>query len=212
MISAPMQRVLLLVLPILLSSAVSASAKPLDRSGAMDKVRFMDLETSKKAGSQGAGVFSTANAGTTFFGGTYWAADSMRWEALPDSVWTFDTGVGSAIVGDLATPYPGVDQNKDPGLHAIMEGWIGFDNSFSEVTYFRRLSSADPRWGANICVGSAGGLGGSYSLWCGAFPAEANDQQSLFIQVQTGALITKAPIVRARGAIILASAFRQCEH
>ncbi len=30
---------------------------------------------------------------TTWFGGTFWNADSMRWEALQDSVWTFEGGL-----------------------------------------------------------------------------------------------------------------------
>ena len=34
-----------------------------------------------------------------YFGGTVWAADSNRYEAIPGGTWTFDSGVGSSIVG-----------------------------------------------------------------------------------------------------------------
>ncbi|HET9234043.1 MAG TPA: hypothetical protein VFP10_07900, partial [Candidatus Eisenbacteria bacterium] len=49
--------------------------------------------------SSSAGVLGTnfAIGETIFFGGTHWAPDSMRWEAVKDSVWTFDTGVGSFL-------------------------------------------------------------------------------------------------------------------
>ena len=66
----------------------------------------------------------------------------------------------------------GVDPYKAAGLHNQLNGWMGFDNTYSEITYFRRLSSADARWGA-VCVGAAGGLAGSFSFWAGAFPVEA---------------------------------------
>jgi hypothetical protein len=111
--------------------------------------------------------FQAAQAGTTYFGGAVWAADSMRWEAIRDSVWTFDTGVGSSIVGSSSYPY--VNPFKLPGLHATMEGWVGIDNSYSVLPYFRRLTAADPRWGSP-CVGAPAGLGGDYSFWCGLFP------------------------------------------
>jgi hypothetical protein len=114
------------------------------------------------------GLFGVAQAGTTFFGGTFWAADSARWEALEDSCWTFDTGVGSDMVGTSLNP--DVDPNKANGLHATMEGWTGVDKSFSNVTLFRRLQDTDT-WD-EICVGAAAGLQGEYSFWCGAFSGE----------------------------------------
>lgn len=110
----------------------------------------------------------------TFFGGTTWAADSMRWEAVKDSVWTFDSGVGSAIIQPGNT-YPGVNPFKPVGFHAFMEGWVGVDNTYGKGdSYFRRISSTDPRWGPSVCVGTAGGLGESYSFWAGVFPSEAD--------------------------------------
>jgi len=117
------------------------------------------------------GAVHAAQQDTIYFGGTFWNADSARWEALRDSVWTFDSGVGSHF--DLNDPY--VDPYKTPGLHACMEGWRGIDFTRSEVTYFRRITDDDPRWETNVCVGGQGGLGGSASYWCGIFRGEADD-------------------------------------
>ena len=97
----------------------------------------------------------------------------MRWEAVKDSVWTFDTGVGS-FLKEPGHTYPGVDPFKPDGLHGGMEGWTGKDNTYSELTFFRRLGAGDPRWLGFPCVGSAKGLGGAYSFWAGALPAEAD--------------------------------------
>ena len=125
-------------------------------------------------------VFRVATAGTTFFGGTVWAADSMRWEAFENGVWTFDSGVGSSLIpvggpGSLSAPTSSwVNPFKHPGLHATMEGWVGFDNTFTSTPYFRRLTASDPRWGSNVCVGAGAGLGGNASFWAGVFPEEAN--------------------------------------
>jgi predicted outer membrane repeat protein len=99
------------------------------------------------------------------FGGTYWNAASMRWEAVRDSVWTFDTGVGSHF------QHQGVC--KDTTFHASMEGWTGLDLSLDETGRFRRLGPADFAGAAATCVGSPAGLGGSYSLWCGLTESEA---------------------------------------
>ena len=56
-----------------------------------------------------------------------------------------------------------------------MEGWVGFDATYSELTYFRRFSAADfGAAGGDTCVGSYVGLGGEYSMWAGLMPAEAN--------------------------------------
>jgi len=117
-----------------------------------------------------AGVLSAANQDTVRFGGTFWNADSSRWQAIEDSVWTFDSGVGSNFNHDD----PFVYSYKDPSLHAYMEGWVGFDVSYTWVNpYFRRMASTDPGWGPAICVGSAAGLGGTYSFWAGVLPDEA---------------------------------------
>jgi flagellar hook capping protein FlgD len=104
----------------------------------------------------------------------------MRWEAMENHLWTFDSGVGSSLVppggaGTLSAPTSSwVNPFKHPGLHATMEGWVGFDRTFTSTPYFRRLSVADARWGSAICVGVPAGLGGNASFWAGVFPAEAN--------------------------------------
>lgn len=57
-------------------------------------------------------------AGVSWYGGTTWDAIDTRWEAVPGSTWTFDSGVGSTILAsDTGT--------KKAGLHAEMEGWTG---------------------------------------------------------------------------------------
>ena len=148
---------------LLLISVVAAQAKPRP---------FVELSSTpvlKPAGSSG---ISSLTNDTIYFGGTRWAADSMRWEAIKDSVWTFDTGVGS-FIKEPGKTYPGVDPYKPDGFHGGMEGWIGWDLTARPVNFFRRLSSADPRWLGSPCVGAAAGLGGNYSCWVGVFPAEA---------------------------------------
>jgi flagellar hook capping protein FlgD len=168
----------ILALASMLSSP--ALARPLDQSRAMPKIQVLDPSGPASDVPFGArGVMHAATAGTTFYGGTFWAADSMRWEAYQNRLWTFDSGVGSSMVSaggvkDLSSPTSAwVNPYKRPGLHATMEGWIGFDNTYSEVTYFRRIASTDPRFGAIKCTGAAAGLGGTYSYWCGVFPDEA---------------------------------------
>jgi len=98
------------------------------------------------------------------FGGTFWNADSSRWQALEDSVWTFDTGVGTRLVP--------TDACKDPSFHASMEGWVGYDLTKPIRGEFRRLGES-AFTGPNVCVGSSGGLSGDYSLWAGLLPSEA---------------------------------------
>ena len=158
-----------------------ASARPLEQGPFLPK--FDQLDASGRKGVARSDiptpVFRTATAGTTFFGGTYWAADSMRWEAYKDHLWTFDSGEGSSLVpagGPQAMSLPTsnwVNPFKEPGRHATMEGWIGFDNTYSNINYFRRIGSNDSRFGSTKCVGQLGGLGGIYSFWCGVFPGEA---------------------------------------
>jgi hypothetical protein len=175
-----MRKVVWLSLVLALAFVTSAAAKSAEVTGALEKFRYLELSGAEKdAHRAGAsGVFSTAVAGTTFYGGTLWAADSNRWEAKQNSLWTFDTGVGSSRVPVGGSTYPGVDPNKLPGLHQTLEGWVGFDNTYSELTYFRRLASTDARWtapgGQGVCVGSAGGLAGTFSYWAGVFAGEAN--------------------------------------
>lgn len=147
----------------------NTEARPKEDGTTLDHLRFVNLDRGTDAvRSLKSTAFGTALQGTTFFGGTYWAADSARWEALADSVWTFDTGVGS----DYDFSDPDVNPFKQQFLHAHMEGWIGFDNSYSDLPYFRRLGVGD--FPGTPCVGSAAGLGGNYSFWAGALPAEAD--------------------------------------
>lgn len=63
-----------------------------------------------------------------YFGGTIWDLADSRWEAIPGGTWTFDSGVGSSF-----SPVPGLDPGKEPGLHTLMEGWLGVDRSRKSV-------------------------------------------------------------------------------
>lgn len=111
-------------------------------------------------------VCSHAQTDTTWFGGTTWNADSLRWEAVSDSVWTFDTGV--------ASHFQHTDPFKNPALHALMEGWVGSDRTFKlEGQHFKRLSQNDPDWGSSVCVGSVAGLEGDFSMWAGTLEPDA---------------------------------------
>ena len=179
------------VLPLLLVLAAPAWGRPPDQSRSLPKIQQADVNgRATDFLPENRAVMRVATAGTTFYGGTFWAADSMRWEAYENQLWTFDTGVGSSIVPPggpdfLSAPTSSwVNPHKIPGHHATMEGWIGFDNSFSTWTvrngarqmnpYFRRVASDDPRFTTTPCTGAAAGLGGMYSFWSGVFPAEAD--------------------------------------
>jgi parallel beta helix pectate lyase-like protein len=124
------------------------------------------------ASSSSIGARSGSLNDTIYFGGTRWAADSLRWEAIKDSVWTFDTGVGS-FIKESGKTYPDVDPYKPAGFHGGMEGWMGWDLTYTPVTFFRRLSSSDPRWEGPPCVGATAGLEGNASFWAGVLPSEA---------------------------------------
>src|SRR5262245_48789083 len=161
-----MRKAMSIALVLVLALSTSAFARPVEKTRAFDKFQQMDASGVAKdfVSTGNPGVFGAAVAGTIFYGGTVWAADSARWEALQNQTWTFNSGVGSSMVGHG----PGyVNPFKAAGLHSQMEGWVGFDNTFSLIPYFRRISSADVRFGAVKCTGSAAGLGGSFSYWCG---------------------------------------------
>lgn len=100
----------------------------------------------------GAGLSHWGFQDTVLYGGTVWAADSMRWEAVRDSVWSFDTGVGSA--------FGPTGPNKPAGYHTLMEGWYGIDQSLNPLPWFRRSTT---------CA-----IAGSYSLWAGVTQSEAD--------------------------------------
>jgi len=165
---------------LLLALTPPAFARTADQSRTMPKFQQGDASGIAPWASRNRQVFGVATAGTTFYGGTFWAADSMRWEANENQLWTFDTGVGSSIVppggpSGLSEPTASwVNPYKPHGHHATMEGWIGYDNTYSEITYFRRVASDDPRWTTNVCTGVTAGLEGAYSYWCGVFPSEAD--------------------------------------
>lgn len=62
--------------------------------------------------------YPSVPAGVSWYGGTSWDGVDARWEAVPGSTWTFDSGVGSSILGSDTG-------NKKAGLHGEMEGWTG---------------------------------------------------------------------------------------
>ncbi len=92
-------------------------------------------------------------ADTSWYGGTLWAADSNRWEAIPDGRWTFDSGVGSSI-------QPAPSTNGIPvGYHRTMEGWVGLDETLPPDVPFQRSTT---------CT-----ISGSRSMWAGLTQTEA---------------------------------------
>jgi hypothetical protein len=96
-------------------------------------------------------VTSGGTIDTVFYGGTFWAADSARWEAVRDGRWTFGSGIGSALVG--------AGQVKPPTYHRLMEGWSGLDlTAPGPGSSFRRM---------NDCA-----ITGNYSLRLGVTQAE----------------------------------------
>ena len=66
---------------------------------------------------RGTPLFHDATSETVFYGGTQWDASDARWEAIPGGLWTFESGVASAINTDST--------KKAVGLHSLMEGWTG---------------------------------------------------------------------------------------
>jgi hypothetical protein len=112
---------------------------------------------------------STVVVGPTVvtFGGTRWRPQAARWEAIRDSVWTFDSGVGSHFQHS--------DTCKAPALHARMEGWTGRNLTASvPEARFRRLHVSDFEGAPRVCVGDElVVLSGEYSIWAGLLPAEA---------------------------------------
>ena len=174
-----LMRVLLVLTFCILAPRISSS-RPLNEGRSLPKVQQLDASGRNDLGGfDDPRVFRAATSGTTFYGGTFWAADSQRWEAYENQLWTFDSGVGSSVVPEdgpsqLSAPTSGwVDPNKRSGLHATMEGWIGFDNTYGPTPYFRRVGMNDPRWETTVCTGSAAGLQGVYSFWAGVFSEEA---------------------------------------
>jgi hypothetical protein len=183
-----MRKALGITLMLVVALAVTAYARPADQEGSLDKfISMQDAETDFVPTTH-LGVFGTAQQGTTFYGGTVAGVTTSNgrgpWIAIKNGTWTFDTGTGSVMAPNLCNdgmvnPYKyGCPNNPAiPGteLHTYMEGWIGWDATYSELTYFRRFGYADfAAESADTCVGALVGLGGQYSLWCGVMPSEAN--------------------------------------
>ncbi|HEX7878664.1 MAG TPA: hypothetical protein VF720_04610, partial [Candidatus Eisenbacteria bacterium] len=141
---------LILVALCLVWLVTPAEGRPGDRFGEL-RPEIPDLSTESTP--PNPALSSHVFADTVGYGGTFWAPDSMRWEALRDSHWSFDSGVGSSI-------NTGANPNKPVGYHQQMEGWYGIDQTLPSQPYFRRSST---------CA-----IGGSFSFWAGVTLAEAN--------------------------------------
>ena len=91
-----MKKVLGISLAFAVAFAASASGKPVDQSVTSRRAEIPNLSGE----TQPSGTTSLSThvfTDTVSYGGTRWAADSLRWEAIRDSHWSFDTGVGSAF-------------------------------------------------------------------------------------------------------------------
>jgi len=154
-----MRRALGISFLLAIALTTAAQARPVDQgqSGLRPELPA-NLEQRVQLDASGKGIFSPAGTcpipDTVEYGGTFWASDSARWEAIRDSNWTFDSGVGSSIE-------TGSNPNKPAGYHAQMEGWYGIDQTLNPLPYFRRSS---------ICA-----ISGGFSLWAGVDGAEANN-------------------------------------
>lgn len=155
------------ILALLTAVGSPALGRPVEE---IPRVRMENLAAPQRnfdvAGRSTPGLLGAASGpDTVYFGGTFWNPDSSRWEALRDSCWTFDSGVGSHFDHGA----PNVDPFKDTTLHAAMEGWIGVDRTLKDTQYFRRVTNSDfPGTGQSACK-----LNGSAFFWCGVFPDEA---------------------------------------
>jgi hypothetical protein len=145
-----MRKVLGISLALVVALTTMASGKPVDRlSELRPEVPDLNLEAKSGNPSLSSHIFGD----TVGYGGTFWASDSLRWEAVRDSHWSFDSGVGSSING-------GANVNKPVGYHQQLEGWFGIDQTLSQLPYFRRSST---------CA-----IAGSFSFWAGVTLTEAN--------------------------------------
>lgn len=142
----------------------AAEARPQET---IPPLHYEDLSAPARAGVKSSVFSMAAGPDTVYFGGTFWSADSARWEAIQDSVWTFDSGVGS----NFNHSDPAVDPFKDPSLHASMEGWTGIDRTYFDLPYFRRMDkNTYPGTGQNVCS-----ITGNFIWWAGLLPDEARD-------------------------------------
>jgi hypothetical protein len=145
-----MRKVLGISLALVVALTTMASGKPVDR---ISELRPEVPDQTLELNSGNPGLSSHIFTDTVGYGGTFWASDSLRWEAIRDSHWSFDSGVGSSINS-------GANPNKPVGYHQQMEGWVGIDQTLSQLPYFRRSST---------CA-----ISGSFSFWAGVTLSEAN--------------------------------------
>jgi hypothetical protein len=149
-----MKKVLGISLLLVVALTAMAFGKPVDQShdGLLPELPILDGEQTQSSGvsNLSVGLFTD----TVSYGGTWWAADSSRWEAIRDSCWTFETGVGSNLDN-------GTNPNKPDGYHQEMEGFFGIDQTLNPLAYFRV---------SNTCV-----INGGFSAWAGVTLTEAND-------------------------------------
>ncbi|TPW08967.1 MAG: hypothetical protein FD129_2365, partial [bacterium] len=115
-------------LAILVGLSTPAWARPIDPVSELRPV-MPDLGLEAPAASV-SNLSSHIFGDTVSYGGTFWAADSLRWEAIRDSHWSFDSGVGSSI-------NMGANPNKPVGYHQTLEGWTGIDQTLTALPYFR---------------------------------------------------------------------------
>jgi hypothetical protein len=191
-----MRKTLSIALVLMVAFATSAFARSVDNTDALERLHQMDVNAPVTP-PQGGVVGAAAPQVDVYYGGT--ELDDGRLEATYGT-WTFDTGFASsfsstvlgglAITSGLVSPHSIVlNPFKDSSRHTIMEGWIGFDNSFGLQTEFRRVSTtgqvdADGNGSAEFtdpweegngqaCVGAPYIAGaGTWSMYCGKLPDE----------------------------------------
>jgi hypothetical protein len=155
-----MKKALGISLALVVALTAAASGKPADRSSTPNYELWNDNVNAQITGSATAGLSGAIFVDTVQYGGTVWAADSNRWEAIRDSCWTFDTGYASSITGS----------GKPAGYHYLMEGWYGFDNTAGGLTYFRRANNNGAGGGINEPCAVVAGTG---SMWAGVTLSES---------------------------------------
>jgi hypothetical protein len=145
---------LLSALVLLLVVSGTSSARPVTQNHPVLTTGSPSLEDARRSRGGPALSWHDAFDDTVLYGGTVWAPDSNRWEAIRGGHWSFDSGVGSSINA-------GANPNKPIGYHQTMEGWFGVDRTLNTLPYFRRSST---------CV-----IDGSFSLWAGVTSIEAGE-------------------------------------
>jgi hypothetical protein len=142
-----------IALAIVMFLAPAAFGRPVDHSGEPRRPEEVSPSNEKMTPGAVTGLSYWGLIDTVTYGGTWWAADSARWEAFRDSVWTFEGGQGSYL-------NDGSNVNKPVGYHQVFDGWYGIDQTLNPMPYFRR---------SQTCV-----VSGSWSFWCGLTLPEAN--------------------------------------